>query len=81
MFVRYPYQAFAQDFGPLNLTVLYRYCRQMQSLMKREQSHNGGEPRTIVHLTNASEPMRRTNSAWIIAAYSVVCEGMSELIE
>lgn len=73
------YQAFAQDFGPLNLTVLYRYCKQMQKLLKSEAASMGTSPtgRTIVHLTNGSETMRRTNSAWIIAAYCVVCEGMT----
>lgn len=64
------YQAFARDFGPVNLAVTTRFCRQMEAHLTKKRGH-------VTYRTNQDEPLRRTNSVYLLGAYCVLVEGMS----
>jgi len=66
------YQSFARDFGPLNIAVIWRYCRLIEQVM--EMPNTGS--RRVIHQTNSSESLRKTNSVFLICAYCVVMEGI-----
>lgn len=60
------YESFFNDFGPLNICVLYRYCQKLN----RKLSTNLHAKKKIVHYTSM-DAQRRLNSAFLMAAYSV----------
>ncbi|CAD7922436.1 unnamed protein product [Amoebophrya sp. A25] len=62
------YQAFAKDFGPLNLAVIWRYCRLMEQVMEMDT-------KTVTHQCDTSDIIRMTNSVFLISAYCIVMEG------
>lgn len=64
------YQAFARDFGPVNLAVTTRFCRKLESHLAQKRGH-------VTYRTNQDEPLRRTNSAYLLGAYCILVEGMS----
>lgn len=61
------YDPFCNDFGPLNLAMVYRFCRQLQSLLS-DPKHSS---RTICHYSR-SDPAKRANAAFLMGAYQVV---------
>lgn len=63
------YEPFFHDFGPLNLGVTYRYCRQLDEKLK-DPALRG---KRIIHCCG-SDPRRRANSAYLICAYMVVVQ-------
>ncbi|CAD7951456.1 unnamed protein product [Amoebophrya sp. A120] len=62
------YQPFAKDFGPLNLAVIWRYCRLMEQVMDMDT-------KTITHECDTSDLIRLTNSVFLISSYCIVKEG------
>lgn len=58
--------SFFNDFGPLNLCMLYRYCQKLN----RKLATNLHSKKKIVHYTTI-DPQKRLNSAFLIGAYSV----------
>lgn len=60
------YESFFNDFGPLNICVLYRYCQKLN----RKLSTNLHAKKKIVHYTSM-DAQRRLNSAFLMGAYSV----------
>lgn len=60
------YESFFQDFGPLNLSMLYRYCTKLRKKLKASSLQN----KAIVHYTTADDK-KRLNSAYLIASYAV----------
>lgn len=60
------YDNFFDDFGPLNLCMLYRYCQKLT----RKLAMNLHSKKKIVHYTTI-EPKNRLNAAFLIGAYSV----------
>ena len=63
------YESFFNDFGPLNLCMLYRYCQKLN----RKLATNLHSKKKIVHYTTI-DPQKRLNSAFLIGAYSVSCQ-------
>ena len=61
------YENFYADFGPLNLSLLYRYC---QKLNKKLKSYTLAKKK-IVHFTSV-DPQKRANAAYMMAAYAVI---------
>ena len=61
------YENFYADFGPLNLSLLYRYC---QKLNKKLKSYTLAKKK-IVHYTSL-DPHKRANAAYLIASYAVI---------
>lgn len=59
------YEAFYSDFGPLNLSCLYRFC---QDLMSRLKEHEG---KAIVYYCG-TKAQSRANSAAMIGAYQII---------
>ncbi len=61
------YWNFFLDFGPLNLGHLYRYCQ----LLNSKLSDNRLKDKVIYHYCG-NHPHRRANSAFLIAAWSIL---------
>lgn len=61
------YENFYCDFGPLNLSMLYRYCHKLNRKLK-SVAH---AKKKIVHYTTMDNK-KRANAAFLIAAYSVI---------
>lgn len=61
------YENFYADFGPLNLSLLYRYCTKLNRKLK---SYSLAKKK-IVHYTTL-DSHKRANAAFLISAYSVI---------
>nr|XP_046915531.1 dual specificity protein phosphatase CDC14B-like isoform X1 [Dermatophagoides farinae] len=57
------YTPFNHDFGPLNLAMLYRYCKKINSHLQRNK--------TIIHLTTTNR-FKRVNAAYLIGSYCII---------
>jgi len=66
------YENFYADFGPLNLSLLYRYCTKLNRKLK---SYSLAKKK-IVHYTTL-DSHKRANAAFLISAYSVIYLGKS----
>ncbi|XP_019769764.1 dual specificity protein phosphatase CDC14C isoform X2 [Dendroctonus ponderosae] len=60
------YQHYYCDFGPLNISCLYKYCMKLNRYMQFARRIKG-----IVHYT-CSHPDKRTNAAFLMGAYCVL---------
>lgn len=61
------YENFYADFGPLNLSLLHRYC---QKLNKKLKSYTLAKKKIVHYTTN--DPQKRANAAYLIASYAVI---------
>jgi protein-tyrosine phosphatase len=66
------YENFYADFGPLNISLLYRYCTKLNRKLK---SYSLAKKK-IVHYTTL-DSHKRANAAFLISAYSVIYLGKS----
>lgn len=66
------YEPFHADFGPLNLSMIHRYCKLVASKLA-DPTLQG---RAIVHYCS-QDPKRRANAACLIGAYQVIALGKS----
>lgn len=60
------YDSFYNDFGPLNLAILFHYCGKLD----RKLSNSSMQNKKIVHYTGTSDK-NRVNAAYLIGAYAV----------
>lgn len=60
------YENFYNDFGPLNICMLYRYCQKLNAKLNNKTLAN----KKIVHYTSMN-PAKRVNAAYLIGAFSV----------
>ncbi|XP_065349994.1 dual specificity protein phosphatase CDC14C-like isoform X1 [Cloeon dipterum] len=63
----FEYENFYQDFGPLNLAMLYRYCMKLKKKLKAPSLAK----KKIVHYTTTN-PKKRVNAAYLIGSYAVM---------
>ncbi|CAK9823216.1 Dual specificity protein phosphatase CDC14A [Anthophora retusa] len=61
------YNNFYNDFGPLNIACLYRYCCKVNKKLESP----GNKNRQIVHYTSHRDH-KRANSAYLVASYMVL---------
>ncbi|XP_065077515.1 serine-rich adhesin for platelets-like isoform X3 [Ochlerotatus camptorhynchus] len=61
------YENFYNDFGPLNICMLYRYCRMLNEKLRSPQHAK----KKIVHYTTV-DASKRLNAAYLMGAYSVI---------
>ncbi|KAL1396823.1 hypothetical protein pipiens_020161 [Culex pipiens pipiens] len=61
------YENFYNDFGPLNICMLYRYCQMLNEKLRLAQHAK----KKIVHYTSV-DASKRLNAAYLIGAYSVI---------
>jgi cell division cycle 14 len=61
------YEPFFNDFGPLNIAMVYRYCSTVDEKME-DPLLNG---KRLVHFCSR-DPKRRANAAFLICAYQVI---------
>jgi len=64
------YEPFCNDFGPLNLAMVVRYCRELQRLLANPDFSTY----RIYHYTS-TDPVKRVNAAFLICAYEVIVRG------
>ncbi|CAL7946631.1 unnamed protein product [Xylocopa violacea] len=68
------YQNFYDDFGPLNLAMLYHYCQKVNKKLKALTLRK----RKIVHYTT-TDPAKRVNAAFLIGSYAILyCKHTAE---
>lgn len=60
------YENFYNDFGPLNICMLYRYCQKLNAKLSNKTLAS----KKIVHYTSMN-PAKRVNAAYLIGAFSV----------
>jgi cell division cycle 14 len=66
------YEAYSYDFGPVNLAAVFEFCQQMQEKL--------GDPRLAeraVCYYSESCVKLRTNAAFLLGAFLIVCRGMT----
>ncbi len=61
------YEPFFADFGPLNLSCTYRYCKLVQALLDDSRLAN----RRVVHYCS-QDPKKRANAAYLICAFQII---------
>jgi cell division cycle 14 len=64
------YDAFYEDFGPLNLAVLYNFCKILHGVLQPS------EKRKVVVYSDTCEK-NRVNAAFLVASYMVIKHGLS----
>ncbi|XP_076668354.1 cell division cycle protein 14 isoform X3 [Andrena cerasifolii] len=68
------YQNFHEDFGPLNLAMLYHYCQKVNKKLKAITL----KKKKIVHYTTMN-PHNRVNAAFLIGSYAILyCKHTAE---
>lgn len=63
------YMPFNKDFGPLNLSMTHRFCRELQKLLKSDSFQ--GNTR-IYHYTKSTDYKKITNSAYLMCAFMMI---------
>ncbi|CEL93223.1 unnamed protein product [Vitrella brassicaformis CCMP3155] len=63
------YEPFFADFGPLNLGMVYRYCRLLELYL---QEHCEKSRKVLVHFTNMEDPAKRANSVFLVGAAQII---------
>jgi len=63
------YMPFNKDFGPLNLSMTHRFCRELQKLLKSDSFQ--GQTR-IYHYTKSTDYVKFTNAVYLMCAFMVV---------
>ncbi|KAK2949070.1 putative Dual specificity protein phosphatase CDC14A [Blattamonas nauphoetae] len=66
------YQPFSSDFGPLNMSCLYRFCQQLIGLLKMADTQH-----KIIYYHSAMDGAKRANSICLVCSYCVLYEGMT----
>ncbi|XP_035784733.1 dual specificity protein phosphatase CDC14A-like [Anopheles albimanus] len=61
------YESFFNDFGPLNISMVYRYCHLVNGLLERKEMALS----KIVHHTS-TETTKLLNAAFLIGSYSII---------
>ncbi|XP_055840274.1 dual specificity protein phosphatase CDC14A [Episyrphus balteatus] len=61
------YENFYNDFGPLNICMLYRYCQKLNRKITSKWHSN----KKIIHYTSMN-PAKRLNAAYLIGSYAVI---------
>ena len=60
---------FNKDFGPLNLAMTHRFCRELQKLLKSDSF--SGQTR-IYHYSKSSDPAKMTNAVTLMCAFMMI---------
>lgn len=64
------YMPFNQDFGPLNLANVHRYCRELSKLLQSNLYQGNTK---IYHFSQATnDAVKLTNSAFLVASFMIV---------
>ncbi|KAL3122847.1 hypothetical protein niasHT_002890 [Heterodera trifolii] len=68
------YDAFYDDFGPLNLAVLYRFCQFLHTLVLQQQNNaqQQQQQKKRLFLYTSADPQCRVNAVFLIASYMII---------
>lgn len=64
------YEPFCSDFGPLNLSMTYKFCNELERLMQNREYNTS----KIYHYTSVA-PNKRANSAVLMGAFQIIVLG------
>lgn len=67
----FKYRNFFNDFGPLNISYLYKYCCRITKLLQSAQGK-----KKIVHYTS-HDPNKKANAAYLVGCFAVICLKMN----
>eukprot|EP00802_Teleaulax_amphioxeia_P015657 Tamp_15750.p1 GENE.Tamp_15750~~Tamp_15750.p1 ORF type:complete len:358 (+),score=55.50 Tamp_15750:407-1480(+) len=67
---RFRYEPFYKDFGPLNLSQLWRYCH----FIHEKISDTARSEQKIVHWTE-NDPQHISNAVWLVGGYMIMMHG------
>jgi len=62
------YMPFNKDFGPLNLAMVHRYCRELAKLYKSHCQNNT----RIFHYCTSTDKAKMTNACFLMGAFMLV---------
>lgn len=60
---------FNKDFGPLNLAMVHRFCRELAKLLNSSQFQSGAK---IYHYTSSKDTRKMTNAAFLMGAFMIM---------
>lgn len=66
------YEPFFADFGPLNLSMMYRYCKLLEGKLRDPSLAD----KRIIHYCS-HDPKKRANAAYLCSAFQMVVQGKS----
>ena len=61
------YESFCEDFGPLNLSMTYKFCYQLSEILKDPKFLD----QKIYHYTSL-DPAKRANAGYLMGAFQVI---------
>lgn len=64
------YEPFSQDFGPLNLAMVYRYCTELDKLIYKDRKSN-----IRIHHYCSNHPAKKSNAAFLIGTFEILILG------
>lgn len=75
---KYKYKAYNQDFGPVTLSQITKYIREMAELVRENNLAGGRDPtrKRVVHLTSGRSEFA-SNSSVLMGAYMIFELGMT----
>ncbi|XP_043285774.1 dual specificity protein phosphatase CDC14A-like [Venturia canescens] len=62
------YNNFYNDFGPLNLACLYKYCCKVNKKLRNP----GNKHKQIVHCTSGQNHQKKANAAYLFTSYAII---------
>lgn len=60
---------FNRDFGPLNLAMVHRFCRELAKLLQSDSFQGATR---IYHYSSSTDPAKITNACFLMCAFMVV---------
>uniref|UniRef100_A0A914HTF1 Dual specificity/tyrosine protein phosphatase N-terminal domain-containing protein n=1 Tax=Globodera rostochiensis TaxID=31243 RepID=A0A914HTF1_GLORO len=69
------YDAFYDDFGPLNLAVLFRFCQFLHALVLHHGPGGSGQQaqqQKRIFLYTSADPKNRVNAVFLVASYMIL---------
>ena len=67
------YFALNKDFGPLNLSMVHKFCKELESLLKLDANLHT----RIFHYTTSEDPKKLSNACFLICAFQLIILKMS----
>ena len=67
------YFPFNKDFGPLNLAMVHRFCRELARLLK-DDNYKGSR---VFHYCSSESPAKLANGAFLMGCFQVICLNVS----
>ncbi|GAU90009.1 hypothetical protein RvY_02491 [Ramazzottius varieornatus] len=72
------YDSFFDDFGPLNIAKVYRYCEKVKRLLTNAAlAAKSPSDQKVLHYSSQTDDRKFVNGAWLVGAYTILKLGKS----